>query len=59
MARTLNDVILRRTGIGTLGYPGDEVIGRVATIVAGELGWDDGRKEQEISLAKAALSLPR
>ncbi len=58
MARTLKDVILRRTGIGTLGYPGDEVIGRVATIVARELGWDDGRREQEISLARAALSLP-
>jgi glycerol-3-phosphate dehydrogenase len=59
MARTLNDVILRRTGIGTLGYPGDEVIGRVATIVARELGWNDARREQEISLARAALSLPQ
>ncbi len=59
MARTLKDVILRRTGIGTLGNPGDEVIGRVATTVARELGWDDTRREQEISLARAALSLPQ
>jgi len=57
MALTLKDVILRRTGIGTLGYPGDEVIEKVATLVAGELGWDDDRVENEISLAQQALTL--
>ncbi|MCK7467861.1 MAG: hypothetical protein MZU91_06885 [Desulfosudis oleivorans] len=32
------------TGIGTLGYPGDAVIGKVAALVAAELGWDEARK---------------
>ena len=58
MALTLKDVVLRRTGIGTLGYPGDEVIEKVAVIVANELGWDDDRLANEISQAKQALTLP-
>jgi glycerol-3-phosphate dehydrogenase len=59
MALTLKDVILRRTGIGTLGNPGDEVIKKVAAIVARELGWDDARRAKEISLARETLTLPQ
>lgn len=36
----LLDVLLRRTGLGTLGAPGGAVVDRVAAIMAGELGWD-------------------
>ena len=59
MAFTMKDIILRRTGIGTPGYPGAEVIEKVAAIAAGELGWDDDRRATEISLAREALTLPR
>lgn len=59
MAMTLKDVILRRTGIGTLGCPDDKVIGKVAAIAASELGWDDARRAREISLAREALALPK
>ena len=43
MARTLSDIVLRRTGIATLGNPGNEVLEKVALSAAKELGWDDKR----------------
>lgn len=49
MARTLPDVLLRRTGLGTLGKPGDAVLARVADIVAQELQWASDRKQKELS----------
>ena len=49
MARTLPDVLLRRTGIGTLGKPDDTVLARVADVVAQELHWDSDRKERELA----------
>lgn len=48
MAQTLEDVIFRRTGLGTLGYPGDEAIARVTHIMARECGWDGARIEEEL-----------
>lgn len=39
MARTLEDVLLRRTGLGNLGPPDKEVIARVTSLMAEELGW--------------------
>ena len=36
---TLEDVVFRRTGIGTLGDPGADVIARIAAIMAAELRW--------------------
>lgn len=44
MARTLEDVIFRRTGIGTLGNPGEAVIARCAQLMAREMKW--GAEEQ-------------
>ena len=41
MALTVEDVLFRRTGLGTLGTPGDEVIARVSDLMAHELGWDE------------------
>jgi glycerol-3-phosphate dehydrogenase len=58
MAVTLKDIFFRRTGIGTLGNPGGQVIARVADVAAGELGWDAGRKEKEIGELMAAFRLP-
>jgi glycerol-3-phosphate dehydrogenase len=58
MALTLQDVFFRRTGLGTLGDPGDGVINKVADLSATELGWDHDRKQREIAQVKQALQLP-
>ncbi len=58
MARTLNDVVLRRTGIATLGNPGDEVLEKVARTAGGLLGWDDGRISRELDITRQALKVP-
>jgi glycerol-3-phosphate dehydrogenase len=48
MALALDDVIFRRTGIGTLGHPGQDVLNRCAEIMAEELGWDEAEKAIQI-----------
>jgi glycerol-3-phosphate dehydrogenase len=58
MALTLKDILFRRTGIGALGYPGDDKIARIADLAANELDWDDERKDREISDAKELFKLP-
>ena len=58
MACTLMDVLIRRTGIGTLDHPGKEVIESIAQITAQELGWSKERTESEIETAVKTLSLP-
>lgn len=58
MAFTLKDILLRRTGIGLLGYPGDEVIQKVANVASEELNWSEERKKSEIDSATTALKLP-
>jgi glycerol-3-phosphate dehydrogenase len=59
MARTLCDILFRRTGLGTLGYPGSLVLRTVADIAGAELRWSDKKKREEISLAARALAVPR
>jgi glycerol-3-phosphate dehydrogenase len=58
MAYTLKDIVLRRTGIATLGHPGADVLGRVARAVSGDLGWDDVRVKKEIETTTAFLQIP-
>ncbi len=58
-ARTLMDIIMRRTGIGTLGNPGDAVLKKVAEIAAKELKWNSARTAKEIAGAKKALTIPK
>lgn len=48
MALTLSDLILRRTGIGAVGYPGADILTRIADLAAEELGWNPARKQEEI-----------
>jgi glycerol-3-phosphate dehydrogenase len=48
MAMTLEDVVMRRTGIGQLGDPGAAKIACTADLMAGELGWTEARKAKEI-----------
>lgn len=53
MALTLEDVIFRRTGLGTLRKLGREVVERVAEEMARELNWNDSRKAAEIDAVLA------
>ena len=46
-ARTLSDVLLRRTMVGFNGD--DAVVGRAAEILGAHLGWDMERREREIA----------
>lgn len=51
MAHTLSDVVIRRTGLGAAGYPGDAVADDVAARMQKLLGWSDERvRAQRASL---------
>lgn len=47
MAQTLNDVVVRRTGLGAAGYPGDAVAADVAGRMQHLLGWSVERVHAE------------
>ncbi len=53
MALTLEDVVFRRTGIGTLGHPGKDVIDRCAALMATELHWDAAETQRQIDTVTA------
>jgi glycerol-3-phosphate dehydrogenase len=59
MARTLSDILMRRTGIGTLGNPGEDVLRKVAQVAAKELKWDQARVEKEIADTVDLLRIPQ
>jgi glycerol-3-phosphate dehydrogenase len=46
-AKTLRDIMLRRTGTGTLGNPGKDIINKITEIAAEMLNWDRKRIEEE------------
>jgi glycerol-3-phosphate dehydrogenase len=52
MAMHLDDVLFRRTGIGTLGDPGEQALHRAADLMAQELGWDAGTRDAELTRAR-------
>ncbi len=56
-ARTLRDIMLRRTGTGTLGNPGKAIVEKVASVAAEMLGWDDKRRAEEIGLLMRVYEL--
>jgi glycerol-3-phosphate dehydrogenase len=47
-AMTMEDVVMRRTGIGQLGHPGAETLGTVADLMACELNWGVVRRSEEL-----------
>jgi glycerol-3-phosphate dehydrogenase len=49
MALTLEDVVMRRTGLGQFGKPAPEVLEKVANQMAAHLGWDQTKKAAEIA----------
>jgi glycerol-3-phosphate dehydrogenase len=48
MALTLEDVVMRRTGIGQEGDPGPMALESAATLMAAECGWSETRRRAEI-----------
>lgn len=52
MAQTLADVVVRRTGAGAAGYPGDAVANDAATRLQQLLAWSDERKRSELDELK-------
>ena len=52
-AKTLRDIMLRRTGTGTLGNPGKDIIKKITDIAAEMLNWDKNKiKEETASILK-------
>lgn len=49
MALTLDDVVFRRTGLGTVGHPGEACLRRAAEIMANHLGWTEEKIDAEVA----------
>lgn len=59
MALTLSDILFRRTGLGTLGHPGRDVLKKIAKTAARELKWSEARMKKEIAEAEKRFVIPR
>lgn len=55
MAFGLDDLVLRRTGLGSAGHPGRPALERCADIAARELGWDGAERARQVARAEGAL----
>ena len=55
MACRLDDVIFRRTGLGTIGHPGDACIDRVAARLAARDAWSTKRLAEEVAVVQSRL----
>jgi glycerol-3-phosphate dehydrogenase len=58
LAYTLSDIFFRRTGIGTLGYPGDDTFNKVVEIAKEQLNWNEERTQNEINEVMKKFKLP-
>ncbi len=58
MALKLTDILFRRTGMGTLGHPGKQILDKIADIAGDLLGWNSGRKNEEILEAEKFFTKP-
>lgn len=56
MAQKLTDVVFRRTGLGTVGDPGEASLQVCASVMADELGWDTQRTERELAEVRKIFS---
>jgi len=59
MARTLPDIVFRRTGICTAGNPGNDKLTLVAETAAKELQWDKKELSMQLKEVKQRLQLPK
>ncbi len=53
MAQTLSDVVIRRTGLGAAGYPGDAIVADIANRMQIATGWSEERKRRECEALRA------
>jgi glycerol-3-phosphate dehydrogenase len=58
MCLTLSDLLLRRTGIGTLGDPGQDCAQRCAEKMGGLLSWSPERVEKELEAFYEKIAVP-
>jgi glycerol-3-phosphate dehydrogenase len=58
MAVHLDDVVFRRTGLGTIGHPGEGALRRCAALMGERLGWTASQIEDEIARVEARYRLP-
>jgi glycerol-3-phosphate dehydrogenase len=58
MCLTLSDLLLRRTGIGTLGDPGQECARRCAEKMGELLAWSPDRVDKELEAFYAEITVP-
>ena len=58
MAIKLSDIFMRRTGLGTLGHPGEKVLIKVANLVAKELKWTKEEMINEITEMEEIFKIP-
>jgi hypothetical protein len=58
MAVTLSDALIRRTGAGAGGHPGQEAAKAAATIMGVELGWSAAQMGQELQALDAFYAIP-
>ncbi|WP_405375220.1 MULTISPECIES: FAD-dependent oxidoreductase [unclassified Microbacterium] len=54
----LTDILLRRTGVGQRGDPGEAVLRQAAEVAGAELHWSSSRRAEELADARAAVRLP-
>lgn len=59
MAVRLEDVVLRRTNLGSGSHPGTAAVEQAAVHMQALLGWTDQRRAEEIARTEAALSSHR
>jgi glycerol-3-phosphate dehydrogenase len=57
MALTLDDVVMRRTGVGQLGKPDGATLDTAAKIMAGELRWNDAERMRQIAAVQPRFEL--
>jgi glycerol-3-phosphate dehydrogenase len=48
MAVALEDVVFRRTGLGTLGHPGEAALAEAARHMGALLGWDRAERIAQV-----------
>ncbi len=58
MVYCLSDIFFRRTGIGTLGYPGDKIFNLVVETTKEILNWNTEKTNQEVNKAMAIFKRP-
>lgn len=58
MARQLSDVIFRRTGLGTVGHPGDACLDRCADIMSDALGWSAAHRAEQLHRTRTCFQGP-